>query len=272
MDELCAKNAMNANCTILHTGYVSPHPTWSVRWHKHTYNELIIIEQGRHLVNTQDSGQCSTTAGDVLLYPPEWWHEDVSDPQSPVGMFYIGFHGNAGRHFTKVHDRGGRIRTLVRWLYDASHLLQNHNASLCAAFFLTILKEFENLKNLPEESSLVELVRAHVLKEMDKSFSLEVLAREAKLSVRHFIRRYRAETGVSPMVDVRRIRLEYARDMYVRTILPLKAIAPRVGYNSEHELSKAFRKHFGYPLAQLKSRKMRRPCVRACLKNQKLSS
>ena len=200
---------------------------------------------------------CKTTAGDVLLYPSESWHTDLSSTQSPVGMFYICFEGAGTPHFAKIQDRNGRIRTLARWLYDVHHSPNNSNEPRCQAFFQAILEEFEDLKNRTEKLPLAGLVHSYVLKSMDQPLTLDVLAREAKLSVRHLARLYQAETGGSPMEDVRRIRLEHARDMYERTLLPLKAIAPRVGYNSEHELSKAFRRHFGYPLAQLRSRKTR---------------
>lgn len=256
---------------ILHVGHISPHPTWSVPRHQHPHHELIIVEQGRHSVKSDDAGQHRTVAGNVLFYPAGWWHQDVSDPDAPVEMIYIAFFGNFAKDFSKVTDRSGRIRALARWLNETCKAGKLNggprgtrdkadppwNAPLCAAFFQAILAEFRRLEQLPEESSLVEQTRAHIFDNLSRPLSLATLAREAGMSVRHLVRRYQAETGCSPMADARQARLQYARDLYEHTELPLKAIAPRVNYNSEQELSRAFRKQFGYPLGSLRSRRPR---------------
>jgi transcriptional regulator GlxA family with amidase domain len=52
-------------------------------------------------------------------------------------------------------------------------------------------------------------------------------------------------TGLTPMEDLRQLRLEAARDLLLTTDLPLKAIAPRTGLGDEYHLSRLFRRAFG---------------------------
>ena len=59
----------------------------------------------------------------------------------------------------------------------------------------------------------------------------------------HFLRRYRALTGKTPMEDVRAIRLDFARNLILTTDLPLKLIAVQAGLGDAYQLSRLFRKH-----------------------------
>jgi transcriptional regulator GlxA family with amidase domain len=68
----------------------------------------------------------------------------------------------------------------------------------------------------------------------------------------HFSRRYRQLTGLTPMEDLRQLRLEAARDLLLTTDLPLKAIAPRTGLGDEYHLSRLFRRAFGIAPGELR--------------------
>jgi AraC family transcriptional regulator len=78
------------------------------------------------------------------------------------------------------------------------------------------------------------------------------LAHVAGLSKFHFIRAYTAQAGLTPMADVRAIRLDAARHLILTTDLPLKVIAPQVGLASEFHLSRLFTAHFGAGVRQLR--------------------
>jgi AraC family transcriptional regulator of arabinose operon len=67
------------------------------------------------------------------------------------------------------------------------------------------------------------------------------LARDAGMSKFHFIRRYRQMTGVTPMADVRSMRVQHARQLIIGTSLPLKEIAELAGQSDVYSLSRAFR-------------------------------
>ena len=69
---------------------------------------------------------------------------------------------------------------------------------------------------------------------------VEDLAARARMSVRTFARRFRAETGIPPAEWIRQRRIEYARELLEVTDLPVEAIAARCGFGSAVALRARF--------------------------------
>jgi AraC-like DNA-binding protein len=70
--------------------------------------------------------------------------------------------------------------------------------------------------------------------------SLAELARACGLSRGHFTRAFKITTGLSPHQWLLRHRIEKARDMLVRTELPLAQIALRCGFADQSHLTRVF--------------------------------
>jgi AraC family transcriptional regulator len=77
------------------------------------------------------------------------------------------------------------------------------------------------------------------------NFDLSSLAAETGYSRRHFLRTFRASTGLSPYQYILRLRLERARQLMHKRPLTLLDIALESGFTSNAHLSNAFRQHFG---------------------------
>ena len=75
--------------------------------------------------------------------------------------------------------------------------------------------------------------------------SLKELAADMQLSESYFIRRYRKLTGVTPMQDFRRLRLERVRHFLLTTDFSLQDIAERCGLANGFHLGRLFREHYG---------------------------
>ncbi|WP_456698188.1 GlxA family transcriptional regulator [Aeromicrobium sp. P5_D10] len=75
---------------------------------------------------------------------------------------------------------------------------------------------------------------------LDESLPVERMAREAHMSARTFARRFRDETGTTPLQWVTNQRLALAEEMLENTTLSVEQIAVRVGFGS----AAALRHHF----------------------------
>jgi len=67
------------------------------------------------------------------------------------------------------------------------------------------------------------------------------------------LREYERLCGLTPMADVRRIRLQQARNYILTSNDPLKVIATRVGLVSENHLSRLLKETFGLGVRQMRS-------------------
>jgi len=222
--------------------------------HSHPIHEMIVVLQGAQRVLIEGA-RVAASSGDVLFYPARVPHEEWSEPGSRLESFFIAFEWGAWRPELplKVRDERGRIREAASWLYDERESSSAAAGAFREGVLRAILAEFM-LRAASRAHALVERVRAHAADRLRERLGLDELARCAGLSKYHFVRRYKALTGLTPVEDLRRMRLEAARGLLVTTDLPLKAIAPQVGLGDEYHLSRLFRRQFGICARELRRR------------------
>jgi AraC family transcriptional activator FtrA len=83
--------------------------------------------------------------------------------------------------------------------------------------------------------------RAWALEHLDRPLDVAALARHAGTSARTFARRFRAETGTTPLQWVLAERVREAQRLLERTDLPIEDVAGRSGFGTPASL----REHFG---------------------------
>lgn len=75
--------------------------------------------------------------------------------------------------------------------------------------------------------------------------SLAQLAGTARLSKYHFVRAFKASTGLPPHRYLVQLRIDRARILLETTNLSITEIAAQVGYDDPGYLARLFRGHFG---------------------------
>lgn len=92
-------------------------------------------------------------------------------------------------------------------------------------------------------SDLLGWMRGH----LGERLTIEVLAREAAMSPRHFTRAFTRSIGMSPARAVERLRLEAARERVEHSAEPIEAIAATTGFIDPERMRRAFLRAFGQP-------------------------
>ena len=80
---------------------------------------------------------------------------------------------------------------------------------------------------------------------LSENLSIEVLARRACLSPRHFARRFKQAFGGTPAEFVENLRLDEARRRLTERTQKIETVAESVGFNSDDAFRRAFRRRFG---------------------------
>jgi transcriptional regulator GlxA family with amidase domain len=92
-------------------------------------------------------------------------------------------------------------------------------------------------RHLPEhDTTSLAPVRTWVLERLEHPVTLADLAAEARMSVRTLTRRWRAETGLSPLRWLLIQRVQLARDLLESTDLPVEQVARRSGLGTAASL------------------------------------
>jgi AraC-like DNA-binding protein len=92
-----------------------------------------------------------------------------------------------------------------------------------------------------QERRAKELLMAH----LDGNILLEELARECRLSRSHFIRAFRATTGIPPHKWLLTRRVELAQNLLRNPTLPLEEVAIRCGFADQSHFTRVFSKVVG---------------------------
>jgi len=237
-----------------HAGNLRPDGAWRLGRHKHSFHELIVVLRGTHVVDISRR-LLRSRPGDVLYYPAGVSHEEWSEGNASFEISFISFKGgripdDAG---LRVADARSRIRQLVGWLLEERMAYHAEAAELRNRFTAAVVAEFVRCAK-GERHGVVDRVRGYIVENLSRRIDLRGLARVGGMSKFHFVRTYRRLTGRTPMAEVRAIRLEAARDLLLTTNMPLKQIAPRVGFQSEYHLSRIFHRHFGLSARQVRTR------------------
>lgn len=231
-----------ANIRFDGIGGASHTPEWKMRPHAHPMHEMIVVDAGRMFVRILDS-VISAAAGDVLFYPKDVAHEEWTDANEPARTYWISFYWDAFDALPLVtHDVHGRVRLMAAWLYAERDARFRHAAAVRQAFVQSILAEVLAASERGEHE-LIDRVHSFVRDHITERITLDRLARHVQLSKYHFLRTYKRLTGRTPVLDVRMMRLQFARELILTTDMPLKAVAPRAGLTDEYHLSRLFRRY-----------------------------
>jgi AraC-like DNA-binding protein len=239
---------------MISVGHVKPNPDWRLPAHFHHFHEMVVIFGGQIHVNI-DGQSLTGRTGDILFYPKGVRHAETSDPHDPVETYFVSFDDDdlilPLEPLARSHDQDGRIRMLISWLHADRNLCAQTEHQTPPVFLSAILAELQRLK-AGVENQLLATVRQYIQEHMERPLTLSDLAALAGMSKYHFLRRYKALSGRTPIQDLTAIRIDHARKLILTTNLPLKTIAPMSGLGSEYHLSRLFRKHLGLPPGQLR--------------------
>ena len=239
------KLLMSSDVTCLSIGRLLPDPHWRLGAMRHPHHELIVVLHGRMQV-TAAGETLQAGTGDVMFYPAGVAHAEQSDPGDPVETLFCPFvaPGLRGRRVRVLHDHDGRMRQMMRWLHADQNELNATARDAFQQLFRALIKEFTR-PNRQAVQPMAESLRRYVQPRLETPIRLAALAAEAGMSRYHYIRLYRRQTGHTPMAEVRRLRLDSARDLLMATALPIKEIARRCGLGNAQSFSRVFSVHQG---------------------------
>ncbi|MEW1683254.1 helix-turn-helix domain-containing protein [Streptomyces sp. NPDC093594] len=135
------------------------------------------------------------------------------------------------------------------------HLVrQDHGASVAAAAARRVVAapwreggqaQFIEHVVPPDTDRSTSATREWALRRLAEPITLEDMARHAHMSVRTFTRRFRQETGVSPLKWLSQRRLAHARHLLESTDLPVARIAGACGFSDPVALRRQFHTYVG---------------------------
>jgi AraC-like DNA-binding protein len=147
------------------------------------------------------------------------------------------------------------LSAVLRLMADEVELGKGLNEALLAGLVRTLLLYVERLETLvplprwgrPFRDTRVEKALAVLNAEIEKRWTVELLARRVGLSRPAFARQFQRVLGLSPMRYLTERRMQLAAALLLGTDAGLSEVATRVGYGSEFAFNRAFKRHHRVP-------------------------
>jgi AraC-like DNA-binding protein len=243
-----------AEHTFYQLGRITTARDWELSSHSHTGHEMVLITAGQ--METRIRGLTQVCGpGAVKLHPRGEAHAERAVGGDGVGLMCLSWDSAEGVDYRAwplfVADRTGRIRMLMEWMLELSPPLDAAAAAARHGLLQALVLAYAASSRSPADE-LVVSIRGWVRTHIARPIYLDDLARVAGVSRYHFNRQFRRAAGMPPMRFVRELRVDAARAHLLNTDLPLREIAPLVGFADEFQLSRVFREVSGHPPAAVR--------------------
>lgn len=201
------------------------------------------------------------TGGMASAEPIEWI--EVKDPFEVVEMTVAGdvrtemaeeLRPTTGTDFADVYNQNDPVLWTVANRVRAAALSGNGlgqlevdmltRAAVAHMMFEHLGAERPRLNARPFDRARLDRLVDYIDANLDQTLGLRELAGVAALSPHHFLRSFRAATGVTPHAYVAARRMERALQV-IRTGISIGAAARAVGYADNHSFRRQFRRYVG---------------------------
>lgn len=161
-------------------------------------------------------------------------------------------------------SRSPIIESMARMAFDE---LQRGNAtgtnlyadSVANLLAVQLLREYSSERMPPEKRYVnglsnrkLAIVLDLIESDLAEDLSLKILATAAGLSEYHFLRMFKQSTGYTPHQYVINQRIERARELLVKTDLPITEIAYLLGFSTPAHFTHHFRRKTGFTPSEMR--------------------
>jgi AraC-like DNA-binding protein len=247
--------------------YVRARPDLPVHRHAGGF-EICYLERGRQIFEV-DGRQYRLSGGDIFITFPDEPHSTGGYPSEPGILYWLNLRlpdsgcGLLGlqcsesdclvecllrlpyRHFGATQQTKAMFGELVA-LHDRPKTFQRTIRMRCAVIRLLFEVIDGSLGHVASATSqrmaeVIQWISAHP----QADFCLQDLARRAHLSVSHFKKRFKDETGLSPWQFILHHRIEIAKEQLITSDTSVTQIAYDLGFGSSQYFATVFKRMTG---------------------------
>jgi AraC-like DNA-binding protein len=227
-------------------------PAWISAPEELGCHELTVIVRGSQ-TTIREEGEATSGPVEALLLRAGTRREERNAGEVDLHRLRITFHWRTAPIDLPemVQDTCGRLHEIASWLVAERDAQFPHVSDYRQGLLRALVGEYLRL-SVVAASRIEEKTRTYMLRHLGEPITLEDLASNIGMSRYYFCRVYKEVAGHTPMEHLRALRLERAKDLIRSTALPLKAIAPEVGFGSAQHLCRLLHDRFGVGVRELR--------------------
>lgn len=190
-----------------------------------------------------------------------------TESRSWTFFWLIATHPYAVARLTRIVQEFGPVHALAPDALPITRMVEIIQGLCLSAFvddlaveqvLLDMVLEFERYARHAfypsDRQKLLESVRQHVLRHLDRAITVDELAQGTGMSRSHFSHHFRSVTGLPPAQFITDVRLDEVSRRLTQTNRTLKEIARETGFADANHLCKVFRRRLGASPGQFRRR------------------
>ncbi|UTW13853.1 AraC family transcriptional regulator [Marinobacterium rhizophilum] len=260
-----ASHPLSAQLYPLGIGYYQHARGHRMQRANHDDNLLIYCLEGRGKLTLNGRGR-TVKPGDLIILPRGLSHSYETRDQDPWSILWVHFEGELATRFIgqlEVDDGSAllplgihsRLVADFEALLDARQASHNLTAFIhCANQLRQLLTHIALLKPMatrPAGDSMdLETIHSLMQARLHEQLDIDTLAQVVNLSKFHFIKKYKALTGTTPISHFIHLKIERACHLLDVTSKGVNEVAWALGYDDAYYFSRIFKKSMGMSPSQ----------------------
>lgn len=220
-------------------------------------SKLFYILDGELIVKTEEQ-TILAKKGDMVLIPSGIRHDFYLSEKKYAKKFWFHFdmrNGN-GDYFDKITlpmivnvGKSAYIEKIFRKLFERVASKEIKDKTAISGIICSLVAMYE--ENCPfiersEDDNEISKIKRYIRKNYSKNFTLSELSNMANLSENYFVRKFKENTGFSPMHYVMSVKIEIAKFMLENKEDSITQIMESVGFLDSAHFSKTFKMFTGH--------------------------
>lgn len=241
------------------------------RIHWHDRMEFLRVHRGE-MVAIHGSNTVKVLPDSIVLFPPKMPHHAFSGNEQleyDVLMFDVrSFYNDSAicqKYLPAIYEGRVKFNPLITHpdtiaCFDEIINFPDHDSlellSIIYRFFFLLFKH--NVLEIQNEQKKNNVIR-DAIEYLEENFREEVTAESLctryGYTAAHFCRKFKQETGLTPMNYLKIRRMEEAYKLLKTGLYNISEIAAHCGYTDANYFTRCFKSHFGFPPSQFKIQK-----------------
>lgn len=237
-------------------------PTYTTAEFQHTHYELFWLRSGQSHMKI-DGKIYRIEAGDCCFLPPQSWHCDMYNHDTPAyeSMWFVCYNRRVGvnhflyqpvgswdvisyRQIPEPPEVPGLLAALQNELQGNVAFSGSVRQGLMLQLAGSVARALETL-NASSVELVSQRVQAYLEAHYAEEISLQAVAQAAYLSPNYLTTVFKKETGHTINEALTEIRLRHARRLLLEKHLPVYEVARAVGYENVSHFSRVFHRYTG---------------------------
>lgn len=258
--KLLRKNRLSRDLYPLAAGFYPTARGHTMQRETHDSNLLMYCTDGIGTLSAADS-RWRVKAGDLVVLPRGCAHHYRAHRSNPWSIYWVHYDGELAADYTAFVQQNERpvfgigVRPHLIAGFEALFSLRRagyserayvHGACELKAL-LTAMGDQADRADAPGRGRPLDLDRIRNIMHLRINAELHLadLAREAGMSPYHFARRFKQQTGQSPIQHFIHLKMQHACQLLDMTAMPVKQVAAEVGYDDPYYFSRLFKRVIG---------------------------